>query len=1321
MRKRLPRSAALHRGKLRAGKVYAGRYLAWVAAAIGLLLLLSIAAVAVLFTTESGSRWLWQAASRALPGQLSGEVAGGTLSDGLRLRDVSYETPTMHLKIDRLESDWQWFRSPLALVVATLRLGTVDVTLRPDPTPKKEPSLPAELKLPLALELRRASVQKLLLHRDGSTTVVDDILLRASSDSVNHRISLEHATAPIGRASGSLRINGEAPFDLAGDAFLDGLLGKEAYKLDAKLSGTLRELGILLNASGAQLTAHADIKATPFADVPLKNADLRVRGFNPQVWNEEWPKASLDMDASLSPAPERAAKPAASQLAVSGPVMITNALPGPVDKNLLPILSARADVVLDTEQQQLSMLQIVLPSGGSLDGSGELRGAEKRGQLALQAQDVDLNALHTALRASRLVGPLTVVLDNETQQIKTDLKDPAFSVIADARLGPETITVNTAQLAADKALLNISGTLARGGDGDYAVEGRLSDFNPALFLATEREGMPAWRLANARINMDFNATGALRPQTSARLRFDIQDSSYDGRPMTGGGTVHLNGKRVAESDARLAIAGNRVMLKGGFGSPADRMKVDVDAPALARLGFGLSGALRLEGVAAGTLEKPEIDFSYRAENFVYGEHRAAHLAGKVQLDGLPGSAPEARTSMTLNARNVRSGEIRLSRLAADIDGTFASHTLELTAAGQLRGRPLDMALAAQGRLRELPEGMAWDGMLRTLRNTGFPQMALAGPVQLSLAPANMELGAARLRVEQAALELQGFRYNNGEVRSAGRIRALDVGHLLEIRRQLTGTPVPVRTDLVLDGQWDVTLADTASGFVEVERRRGDITLPRDTGERKLGLRTLSARVDLRGTQADLTTQVEAARIGSLQADGRFGLQQEDGQLGVGPDTAINGSVTASIPRLRDIAFLTGPDIALTGSVEANLDIDGTFSDPRVSGPINGDDLALVLYDQGVQLRNGIARLHLQDSIVELRELRFRGGEGTLSATGFIPLRQTTDDRALNATIIADKLQLLSNPSGRMTISGQAEAASVDRQLQLTGKFVVDRALFSLPEKSAPELGDDVVIIRGGKPQNGAAKGNGPLPDEPQPPGPFSPRVNILVNLGDEFRFEGSGADLRLAGELRLRSAPGEPVNAFGTVRVVEGTYEAFGTVLAIERGVLNFQGPVGNPNINITAMRRDQDVDAGVQVSGTVQQPRVQLVSEPEVPEAEKLSWLVFGSAGGQEGPGQAQSAAQGAALGLLNKFGAEKIAQGFGLDELSIGESEFGLAGQQVVNLGKEISDRLFIGYEQSLAGAQSVLKLTYELTRHWSVVIRGGTVAGVEMFFSKRFDSIR
>jgi len=42
-------------------------------------------------------------------------------------------------------------------------------------------------------------------------------------------------------------------------------------------------------------------------------------------------------------------------------------------------------------------------------------------------------------------------------------------------------------------------------------------------------------------------------------------------------------------------------------------------------------------------------------------------------------------------------------------------------------------------------------------------------------------------------------------------------------------------------------------------------------------------------------------------------------------------------------------------------------------------------------------------------------------------------------------------------------------------------------------------------------------------------------------------------------------------------------------------------------------------------------------------------------------------------------------------------------------------------LREADSVLRLAHELSPLWFVEVRGGTVAGLDEFYSKRFDSLR
>lgn len=1295
------------------------RALKWFAAILVLLLLLLIGSGVAALRTEWGARMLWQAALRFAPGQLSGELGGGTLGDGITLRNVIYQDDTQLLKIDRLTGSWHVALSPPKLTVRFLRIGTVDITQQPSPPEPAKP--PGDILLPLAIDVQKLTIDEVLIRKEGETARYSDIDLAGSSDRVRHALGLKKAVTPFGTVRADLRMNGAAPHDLDGTATLAGTYREQDYKANARLSGTLEAPGIRLDVTGKGLDGKASIDATPFGDVPFRRAEISIAGFDPQGFNAEWPKAELDVHALL--APDSAANP--SQLVVAGPVRITNGRPGTIDKGRLPLVSVQADARLDAERQQLSGVRIRLPGAGVLEGGGELRSGGE-GNFSLRAKELDLQALHGALRKTRLDGPLAARLEGDTQHLTLELADKTFSAAADATLAPERITLKTARLGVGAARLDLKGTLGRGAESDFTASGALREFNPSLFLAAiqppdAKAGKEAKKGKNApppkidaNINMDFEAQGALAPELSAKIRFDVKESRYANLPMTGGGQVQLAGKRVLPSDAKLSIAGNLVSLKGSFGAPSDRLRFDIDAPALDRLGFGVSGLLKANGELGGTTARPTIDADYRAEKLAFGAHRLTSLSGDARIQGVPGSTPDAKMALHIRARGVQSGDVRFDAVDADIDGTYASHTIRIGADGRLRGERLDLSLAARGNLQENPEGMAWDGVVSTLENRGLPRVAMTAPVQVGVAPGRLSLGATRLTIEGALVDLKSLRYAEDRIQSEGKFSALNVGHLLALQRQFTGQEPPVNTNLVLDGGWNVTLADRAAGFVQIERRSGDIRLPTRPGETALGLNALSLRADLKGDRVAFSGKANAARIGSIDGQGQLMLQTGGTMVTVAPDAALSARVNASVPRLQSIASLAGPQIALDGSLGADIRVAGTLDKPDLSGTVAGDRLALTLYDQGIRLADGIARLSISNNIVELRQLEFRGGDGTLRATGRIPLDST--NTGLTAAIVADKLQLLASPSGRLTLSGRATASNANGQLLVAGRFVADRALFSLPETSPPKLGDDVVVVRGQKAENPPAA----VPAAEQPAGPFSPRINVEFDLGERFRFEGSGAELRLAGAVRLESEPGATPQAFGTVRVAEGTYKAFGTDLLIERGVLNFQGVPANPNINILAMRREQEVAAGVQVTGTVQQPRVQLVSEPAVSEEEKLSWLIFGRAGGSTEQGQAQSAARGAALGLLNKFGSERIAKSFGLDQFSLGKSEYGLENQQVVNLGKELTERLTIGYEQSLAGAESVLKLTYELSRSWTVVVRGGTITGLNLFFNRRFDSV-
>ncbi|MBC8749626.1 MULTISPECIES: translocation/assembly module TamB domain-containing protein [Paraburkholderia] len=827
---------------------------------------------------------------------------------------------------------------------------------------------------------------------------------------------------------------------------------------------------------------------------------------------------------------------------------------------------------------------------------------------------------------------------------------------------------------------------------------------------------PPARRIEARVNATLTAVGVLAPVFTTRAEFKLGPSVYDDLPLTGGGTIQLAGSRILPSRANLSVAGNQVNLQGSFGAAGDRLRFGIDAPQLDRLGFGLAGAVAADGDLTGSFAHPNVALNYKADSVVFASNRIGHAQGHAELrDGANGAL-----AFTTDARNVSAGGVDLTTLSARLSGTRANHTLEAAATGKLQERPLDLTLAANGRLTDTRDGSRWDGTVTRLQNRGTPAVNLEAPLALSAGPGHLTLGATRLTIEGSVLTLKSFAFDRGRIQSAGSLTDVSLARLQELRQEITGEPPAARTDLVFDGDWDFSLGAMASGHIELRRRSGDVTVEIGRGLASMGIGDIRARAEFTGgDRLNATVHAQASRVGVIDADAHTPLVMRDGMLSFDPQSALSGNVNANVPSLRTTGGLLGPSYLLEGRLALKLALGGTVAKPNLTGALTGDGLSATVVSQGVQLKDGVVRIALSQNVVDFQQVEFHGASGTLRATGRVRLDGSEPD--LSASIVADKLDVFASPDRHLSLSGSANIANggAERGPVIDGKFVVDSALFDMPEQAAPSLGDDVVIIR----PDGTRTGGRPRPSEGQqrPASPFAPRANIEIGLGNNFRFRSQGADLGLAGAITATSAPNTPLRAVGNVRVTPGsTYTAFGRKLAIENGFFTFNGPVTNPGINILAMRRNQQVEAGVQVTGTLQAPVARLVSEPSVPDNEKLSWLLFGH-GTDQGNNLGQQSTMTTALALLGSATGKRIAQTVGLDEFSIGRSDVGLTDPQVVMVSKAINEWLVIGYEQGLQSASNAIKATINLTRYWSLVVYGGTFYGTDVLYTRRFDRIK
>jgi translocation and assembly module TamB len=316
------------------------------------------------------------------------------------------------------------------------------------------------------------------------------------------------------------------------------------------------------------------------------------------------------------------------------------------------------------------------------------------------------------------------------------------------------------------------------------------------------------------------------------------------------------------------------------------------------------------------------------------------------------------------------------------------------------------------------------------------------------------------------------------------------------------------------------------------------------------------------------------------------------------------------------------------------------------------------------------------------------------------------------------------PTRFLAMSGEARLEAGASGMLASGAFKADAGWVGALAEALPTVSEDVVVVRASQPT---------VQDEP-PRAKEPLRVDVQLSLNDRVWFQGRGLDTRLTGDLHVVGELGGALRATGMIRTVGGTYEGYGQKLAVERGILTFNGPLDNPQLNVLALRKGLPVEAGVEILGTTTRPRVRLVSTPDVPEPEKLSWLVLGRGASDASPGDMSvlMAAAGALLGGNNP--GSDLSKRLGIDDVKIGRADSSsnlgvlpqstVAGRtgtpsasEVVSVGKRLNRNLHLTYEQGLADAEGALKVTWRISRQFQVLVRAGFLPGVDAVYRWTF----
>jgi translocation and assembly module TamB len=474
------------------------------------------------------------------------------------------------------------------------------------------------------------------------------------------------------------------------------------------------------------------------------------------------------------------------------------------------------------------------------------------------------------------------------------------------------------------------------------------------------------------------------------------------------------------------------------------------------------------------------------------------------------------------------------------------------------------------------------------------------------------------------------------------------------------------------------------------------------------------RVSLPGGEID-NLRIPTATVDGTLADGSAhfkSLVRID--PGISLNTTVNIESLFNDPQLDARLRLDGeswdwitsivPDLEnFGGDISADISADGPLTSPTLTGsaswqggsadipalnvPLTNADVVITGAADGTATVSGSAML----------------GDGTVDIDGrFADLTQST--RRLELTLTGDAAEFVNWPEYHlwatpdMRIVGALGGWDAQGELEIPKAEIVVRELPENAVAMSPDIRTTETDLSTSK---SAARYSG----------------EARLRFGEDVHISAFGLNTHINGELIVRKSPDRELRGEGRVELVDGEFTAYGQRLTIEQGTLTFTGPLDDPIVDVRATRTiegfDQTVVAGIQLNGRAQNLNSSVFSDPEMSEADALSYLLIGrplaEATNTEG-GDLSTAAVGLGLRQASRV-TQQVGQSIGLDQLSV----IGDGGDATALVaGKQINQRLYARYAYGVFSRVGMIMLRYRLSERLSLEAGAGETQSIDILYS-------
>jgi translocation and assembly module TamB len=1227
------------------------------------------------FHTSAGVEFLLARIDGLKSIAISVEGVTGTLSGPLRIQRFEIDQTYVHVMIDSIELQ----PTPAALWAGSLRASSLHVgrvTVR-----VKENNQPAGAKpmrfLPswLWISVGQARIDAAQIQLPSGTSIdATQIAVEEGVSLTAGRIRAEGVslTTPQGSIAGEATLSAGRPIGLDGHALASFKTKDLVWQIDGTVDGDIEKFGIDAKLLAPSL-AHFNGRFARSAGSWTLNGDLDSEHFDLSPWLPKPPftlqQASLRVEAT----------PAG--IHASGGVLVPE-----VDSRPLAVdaRGSYANRVLTIEQASLALLQ----SDTRVAGGARIR---LTGEKPIVEAQVQWQNFRWPLRADS-AKDYFVISPKGSGQLSGSLP---FKV----------------QVDADVQLQQLAGTLsATGAISGSAVTAERFDIQ---FLRGQAQGSAqlawgsrAWNIEIQGSQLDANLFDGRLPSAvtvrgkasgrgfDSKALFDAQFDELRGQLQSGATRTELRARGGIGKDRdgwhAKSFSGelgpNRVALNGRFGKQND-LAWQVDLPKPELLIPQLTGAIASTGSVHGEKSVPQFRGQLTAKTVSYGKWSIESITANADVD----VTRQAESSLQLDAQNVAYGEAVLDTLHVEGNGNDARHQVSLRATmpAESYERPPVIDVSAQGRY----DKRAWTGTVAALKFSDHygrtPMLEVAdGVASLSPAAAQLQRWCVIWTDRKACVDGTWSKDRGWNVALSSDEFELNLFDTLlgdktqmegrwQVNGTLTGTSAQDWT-----GDAHLRISDASVLYAAVE----------DAQER---VRVGTGQFDLEANKGEVSASLELTTPTTTRVNATLRLARTGSDLVTAP---LKGTLRARTEDANVLPlFFVDLDRA-AGALQLDLAAAGTLANPLISGRVQLDRGELDFYRYNLALRDFGLTADIADNSV-----RFTGGgqlgEGRLALEGNMAWREQRPKGEVSIRgenlLVADlpEYRVIASPDLKFTVDGT--------RIDATGDVLIPSAKLQPADLSgAVQRSADARLV-------------GDLPEDPQ--SQYQVHSEINVRLGEDVQLNTFGLQGRLTGSVTTVTHPGEPARGRGELRVVSGNYKAYGQDLSIERGRLQFEAAtIDNPGLDILATRRieEESQTVGVNVRGTLRDPRLSFYSEPSLSQSQVVSYLLTGRP--LEDLSTQDTATVGSATDALAVQGgsllASQIGSRIGLEQFSV-ESR-GLNDTSVV-LGKFLSPRLFVSYGISLTESLNTFKARYRLSDRWSLKAESGQYQSADVEF--------